>query len=226
MQSILDQNTDTTALDSLKEQEKPLLAANPDAPVTKPSSLLKRYIDTGQTIFKDAAGIALSTLHSAAQGVRTVTGDVLSNHYNYTGTQSIMKPSEEAFNWDALARQEKDAIIEKTKKSFANAETGGVKNPEIFSQPAGAGYGMAHGIYQITDKLLKERSQKLLGFEVSGAQLIAHPNLQHRFIEAQIESWAKQGLTPDEMAAHWRGMHAADLPVYKKNFDSIFNGVK
>lgn len=73
---VLGQQHDEVALNTLKTQEKPLLAAVPDAPVAKPSSLLQRYIDTGDSMFKDAAGQALSKL----QGIGNKALDLISSH--------------------------------------------------------------------------------------------------------------------------------------------------
>ena len=216
--SILSDQANQTAWSTLKTQEKPLLAAAPsDVQVTPPSNLLQKYIDTGASIFKDAAGSALSTL----QGAGNKTLDLLSSHQQTAPEPSpILKDNDTPFNYNAATPKDQESFVNKVKGQFAAAETNGVKNPSMFTQEAGGGYGKAIGTYQITEKTVAANSKALLGQQLTGADLLAHPALQERYIEAQIMSWAKQGLTPNQMAAHWRGVNAKDLVQYTKNFDA------
>lgn len=85
MPKILQDNADKTAMTALQAQEKPLLAANPD--VTPPSTFLQKFIDTGDTMFKNAAGEAFNKLSAVGNGAL----NLISSHETVTNNSPAPK---------------------------------------------------------------------------------------------------------------------------------------
>jgi hypothetical protein len=98
------------------------------------------------------------------------------------------------------------------KEQIATAETRGEKLPyttEKWSNrnlgPASP-YGKDLGRYQVTSARLREKSEQFLGKKVTDEEFLKSPELQDKFIEAQIKWQLSNGLTPDEvLATHRRG---------------------
>jgi len=95
---------------------------------------------------------------------------------------------------------------------IANAETRGEKDPYKTSKWSDRKLGPASplgkdlGKYQITSARLREKSEEFLGRKVTDKEFLNSPELQDKFIKAQIKWQKKNGLTDEEvLATHRRG---------------------
>lgn len=106
---------------------------------------------------------------------------------------------------------EKDNIEDIANK-IANAETRGEKEPYSTWKWSNRKLGKASplgkdlGKYQITSARLREKSEDFLGRKVTDSEFLKSPELQDKFIKAQIKWQKSHGMSEEEiLATHRRG---------------------
>ena len=117
--------------------------------------------------------------------------------------------------------------VEQLASQIARAETRGEKDPYSVAKWSDRTLGPASplgkdlGKYQITSARLREKSKAFLGRVVSDIEFLASPELQDRFIKAQVEWQLKHGLTPEQvLATHRRGWGNMKPEQLKKAVDN------
>jgi len=220
---ILKTNADNTALAALQTQEKPLLAAQNDSPVTKPSSLLQKYIDTGESVFKDAAGSAMNALSNGGDSFLAAikAPAVKATEFAQSESSALFKPlvdtarkaadmfgSTETVTklpglpYSQLRGSDASAILDKTLSGIASNESGGKKDPYMAINHNTNGT-TDYGKYQVNSQTLKELAPKYLGQSVTPAQFIASPALQEKFAKNRADHMLQQGYSDQEVASMW-----------------------
>lgn len=197
--SILSDNADQTALTAVKAQEKPMLASlPPNVQVAQPSSLMQKYVDTGDSIFKEAAGHAMNVLNDV--------GGLLSS------TQTITDDPAD----------DREAELAQTLSGIASNESGGVKGDKYMAVHVNNNGVRDLGKYQVNEKTLQSYGKQYLGTTVTPAQFLASPSLQEQFATKRLSNWQSQGYDKDEMASMWHnGSNSIFNPddSYVKEFD-------
>lgn len=220
--SVLSDNANTVALQTLKTQEKPMLANAPSSTVA-PSSFLQKFIDTGDTVFKDAAGHAMDALTTPLFAANAAAGSVLDSVKEFPAAVSnaVFKPisdgarkaasilssnqevtDEPNLPYSKLRGSDADAILNKTLSGIASNESAGQKQPYMAVNHNTNGT-TDYGKYQVNSTVLKELSMKYLGRSVTPAQFIASPALQEQFAKNRVDHMLKQGYSDKEVASMW-----------------------
>lgn len=213
----LQDNNNQNVLPILQTQENDLLPkiqSDTSKLVAQPSTIFQKFIDTGDHLFKDAAGAALTGLKNVAAMPFHAVQDLMSNHVQYTGD-----------NYDNYLKQ-----VDKIQNTIADNETAGVKgDPYIFAQPSGvAAYGRAMGKYQVTEAELHTYAPRFLGQAITPAQFLASPHLQDMYMNHKISYLLNEGYTPEQVFdAHRGGMSKPRTeithPGYTAAAGSLFN---
>lgn len=229
--NILQDNENELAMNNLKTEEQPLLASIPDtAHFTKPSSLLQKFVDTGDTIFKDAAGAAFNGIKTVASTVGNAALDLVSSHIHVDNTH--VKDNSKDAPEDGSAHPTIPASSILTR--IARNETGSIKgNAYMFTQPTYTNLGRALGKYQVTEGELNSHAAKYIGQKVTAAEFIASPKLQDLYMTGKIAALAKQGYTPEQIAdIHRSGSTLSEPgdpeplfrhPKYVTKFDNVLS---
>ena len=198
--SILTDNTNQVALSALQAQEKPMLATAPSS-VVAPSSFLQKYIDTGESLFKDAAGHAMSVLQNATAPIlasnQTITQDPAEDEIQSTVKQSL----------SGISHMESD-----------------VKGNKYMATRKNSDGSTDLGKYQVNSATLQNLAPKYLGMQVTPAQFLADPNMQERFATDRVTNFARQGYGKDDIASMWHHGASSKLVAndpYVEKFNSF-----
>lgn len=152
----------------------------------------------------------------------TIRGMITPNQINTmtaaTGLAGLAALAQKKFGTETYTREPEVAPeikvddIKELASQIATAETRGETEPYSTSKWSNRKLGPASplgkdlGKYQITSARLSEKSKEFLGRKVSDSEFLKSPELQDKFIEAQIRWQLSHGMTPDEvLATHRRG---------------------
>lgn len=198
---------------AIKAQEDDLSKQIPvgTQPITSsPTQLFQKYIDTGDTVFKQAAGQALSHLTSLAQGAGNTILDSVSTHVQSTDNNQAER--------DSLAH------IDSVRNAIAKNETGGITGDTyMFARPSGSTIqGRALGKYQVTEGELKTYAPMFLGQPITPSQFLASPQLQDMYMDHKISHIMSQnpGVSDEQIFdAHRSGMSKPITTILHPNYD-------
>lgn len=240
---------------TIASQEKDLTSQLPIGtvpPTTSPSALFQKYVDTGDTIFKQAAGHALDALTQTVQQAPKAIMSGISNASNLAApllattvkaenTSSALNPTKPATpqapepkpTFKEMTPQEQESILDRIPNAIAANETSIVKGDKYSSsQYSGVPtLGRALGKYRVTEGELAAYAPKFLGEPVSPQQFLATPALQDEYIKNKAKYYLDQDYSPEQFAdIHNKGIQHESTPgstlfqnpQYVKNFDANF----
>lgn len=227
-------NNVKSVLQSQEDELTSNLPVGTPTPTTSPTALFAKYIDTGDTIFKDAASHALGALTTAAQTIPSMLGqasgsvtklvppNILSSTVEADNTYSKLNPPKSTTpqapqpkpTFAQMSYPEQQAILDRTANSIAANETSIVKGDKYSSSQysGNPAYGRALGKYRVTEGELQAYAPKFIGQSVTPAQFLANPTLQDNYMKNKAKYYLDKGYSPEQVAdIHNKGVqHEGD----------------
>lgn len=240
---------------TIDAQEKDLTKQLPIGTVpqtTSPAALFQKYVDTGDDVFKHAAGHALDMLTQTVQqapkaimsgisNVSNLAAPLLATTVKAENTSSALNPTKPAtpqkpeptLTFKEMPQEEQQSILDRIPNAIASNETSIVKGDKYSSsQYSGVPqYGRALGKYRVTEGELAAYAPKFLGQAVTPHQFLATPSLQDEYIKNKAKYYLMQDYSPEQFAdIHNKGIQHESTPGstlfqnpdYVAKFDSNF----